>query len=359
MYTYSLKGGQKNVSMSQAILKTKKGKLSGYSGLKIWELAVQVTHLSFVCLRVKHLLTGFSQLSQLTVSFVNHSLDHHGEHSSVKVKVQLRGNGHTRLGAEKSYLNVIEILLVADTYILFLPLAEVNLEWRHGELLAHPPLVMNSFRDQRWILRAVPAQWTWQRDVVEEHKGKAILVHVRFRFSLAFKHELKWHNFSDKTAVEKHATLKAELDQTFAHLIHKCTNEMCFREKCSVLLGVGVGGVILSWQQKNPPDINQFGKPNRNCHPSKNNFTVNYYLISFLQDLTAVSMVTGGCEGATASILVFVLSGLNLSFHNTIWSLWHSVFTVKLQLCRLDCIHTVCFSVFYIIYSLNFLYPHF
>lgn len=35
MYTYSLKGGQKNVSMSQAILKTKKGKLSGYSGLKI------------------------------------------------------------------------------------------------------------------------------------------------------------------------------------------------------------------------------------------------------------------------------------------------------------------------------------
>lgn len=35
VHTYSLKGGQKNVSMSQAILKTKKGKLSGYSKFKI------------------------------------------------------------------------------------------------------------------------------------------------------------------------------------------------------------------------------------------------------------------------------------------------------------------------------------
>lgn len=48
-----------------------------------------------------------SQLGQLTVSFVNHSLDHHGEHSSVKVKVQLRGNGRTRLGTENSYLSVV------------------------------------------------------------------------------------------------------------------------------------------------------------------------------------------------------------------------------------------------------------
>lgn len=78
------------------------------------------------------------------------------------------------------------------------------------------------------------------------------------------------------------------------------------------------GGVHPELAANKPPDINQFRKPNLNCHPSKNNFTVNYYLISFLQDLTAVSMVTGGCEGATASILVFVLSGLNLSFHNTI-----------------------------------------
>lgn len=69
-----------------------------------------------------------SQLGQLTVSFVNHSLDHHGEHSSVKVKVQLRGNGHACLGAENAHLNVIEVLLVANTYILFLPLAEVDLE---------------------------------------------------------------------------------------------------------------------------------------------------------------------------------------------------------------------------------------
>lgn len=38
-----------------------------------------------------------------------------------------------------------------------------------------------------------------------------------------------------------------------------------------------------------------FGEPNRTVILKKYNFTVNYYLILYLQDLTAVSMVTSGC----------------------------------------------------------------
>lgn len=158
MYTHSLKGGQKNVSMSQAILKTKKGKLSGYSKLKIWELAVQVTHLPFICLRVQHLLTGCRSSADLPSPSSTTAWITMGNTPLSRSKFSCGGNGHICFETENSYLNVVEIPLVADTYVFLLPLAEVDLERRHGELLAHPPLVMNSFRDQRWILRAVPAQ---------------------------------------------------------------------------------------------------------------------------------------------------------------------------------------------------------
>lgn len=45
----------------------------------------------------------------------------------------------------------------ADTYVFLFPLVEINFERRHGELLAHPSLVVHSFRDQRRVLWAVPA----------------------------------------------------------------------------------------------------------------------------------------------------------------------------------------------------------
>lgn len=43
------------------------------------------------------------------------------------------------------------------THVFLLPLAEVDLEGRHGELLAHAPLVVNRLRDQGGVLRAVTA----------------------------------------------------------------------------------------------------------------------------------------------------------------------------------------------------------
>lgn len=43
------------------------------------------------------------------------------------------------------------------THVFLLPLAEVDLEGGHGELLAHAPLVVDRFRDQGGILRAVAA----------------------------------------------------------------------------------------------------------------------------------------------------------------------------------------------------------
>lgn len=43
------------------------------------------------------------------------------------------------------------------TYVLLLPLAEVDLEGGHGELLAHAPLVVNRFGDQGGVLWAVAA----------------------------------------------------------------------------------------------------------------------------------------------------------------------------------------------------------
>lgn len=44
-----------------------------------------------------------------------------------------------------------------DAHIFFFPLAEIDFERGHGELLAHPPLIMHRFRDQRGVLWAVPA----------------------------------------------------------------------------------------------------------------------------------------------------------------------------------------------------------
>lgn len=41
------------------------------------------------------------------------------------------------------------------TYLIILPVREINLEGRQGELLAYPPLVMNRLRLQRGILCAV------------------------------------------------------------------------------------------------------------------------------------------------------------------------------------------------------------
>lgn len=90
-------------------------------------------------------------------------MNDHGKHSSVKVKVQLGGNGRARLKTElgsnrsKKKLKKKKLPSTADTYVFLLPLAEVDLEGRHGELLAHTPLVVNRFRDQRGILRAVTA----------------------------------------------------------------------------------------------------------------------------------------------------------------------------------------------------------
>lgn len=41
------------------------------------------------------------------------------------------------------------------TYLIILPVREINLEGRQGELLAYPSLVMNRLRLQRGILCAV------------------------------------------------------------------------------------------------------------------------------------------------------------------------------------------------------------
>lgn len=50
-----------------------------------------------------------------------------------------------------------------DAHVFLFPLAEVDLEGGHGELLAHPPLVVHRFRDQRRVLRAVPAHTGHQK----------------------------------------------------------------------------------------------------------------------------------------------------------------------------------------------------
>lgn len=44
-----------------------------------------------------------------------------------------------------------------DAHVFLFPLAEVDLEGGHGELLAHPPLVVHRLRGQRRVLGAVPA----------------------------------------------------------------------------------------------------------------------------------------------------------------------------------------------------------
>lgn len=64
----------------------------------------------------------------LTISFIHHSLDDYWKHTPVQVKVQL----------------------------IILPLGEVNLERRQGELLANASLVVDSLRLQRRVLTAVP-----------------------------------------------------------------------------------------------------------------------------------------------------------------------------------------------------------
>lgn len=63
----------------------------------------------------------------------------------------------------------------AHTHVLLFPLAEVYFEGRHGELLAHAALVMHSFGDQRWTLRAVPAY--------REGKNRSLLLKKNPRFS--------------------------------------------------------------------------------------------------------------------------------------------------------------------------------
>ncbi len=62
----------------------------------------------------------------------------------------------------------------AHTYIFLFPLAEVYFERRHGELLAHPSLVVHSFRHQWWILWAVPTRSMPKRKMVstQEDEGK-------------------------------------------------------------------------------------------------------------------------------------------------------------------------------------------
>lgn len=49
-------------------------------------------------------------------------------------------------------------LTAADTYIFLFPLAEINLERWHRELLAHPSLIVYSFRNHCRIFGVVPAK---------------------------------------------------------------------------------------------------------------------------------------------------------------------------------------------------------
>lgn len=76
--TYSFKGGQKHMSVSKAVWKRK-----GATELKL-------TSITEAPERVSNIMRFRADLLLLpTISLINHSLDHHGKHPPIKVKVQL------------------------------------------------------------------------------------------------------------------------------------------------------------------------------------------------------------------------------------------------------------------------------
>lgn len=128
----------------------------------------------------------------------------------------------------------------ADTYVFLFPLVEINFERRHGELLAHPSLVVHSFRHQRRILWAVPAHSMRQRIAVSvQDDGGISLAKGRF--------------------------------------IHGSVRH--FTRKGTLLMAAIFNTLTSVW-----------------------NATLIIFFI-----LSSVSMVTGGCYGPTASILVCAL----------------------------------------------------